>query len=297
MDASITVEGPLDVRRTLERYGLWGQDPATYLGDGILRRAIRVDGVPQGYTLTWPAGRPVSRLSVSTSGRGRVLDAALEEVRRLCGLDFDLPAFYRAARADRVLADLTGRLHGLRPTLMPQPLEMLVGSICAQQVNLTWAFTVKSRLVRRYGEPVSIGGATVYAFPDAAALARATVAELRDLQFTTRKAEYIVGLGRLVAEGALDLDGLAKRANDEVIAALMAVRGFGRWTAEWFLARGLGRGDVCPAGDLGVRRAIGHYYARGRDVSEQGVRRRAARWGDHRNLAVHYLLAGQRLMA
>jgi DNA-3-methyladenine glycosylase II len=224
-----------------------------------------------------------------------VLDAALAEARRLCGLDFDLAGFYRSARGDRVLAGLTAQLPGLRPTLMPQPLEMLIGSICAQQVNLPWAFTVRSRLVRRYGTPVRVGGATVYAFPEAEVLARATVDELRGLQFTTRKAEYIAELGRLVAAGALDLHGLAGRANEDVIAALTEVRGLGRWTAEWFLARGLGRGDVCPAGDLGVRRAVGHFYGRGGDASERAVRRRAARWGAHQNLAVHYLLVGQRL--
>jgi DNA-3-methyladenine glycosylase II len=297
MDACIAVEGPLDVGRTLERYRLWGDDPATHLGDGVLRRAIRVDGVPRGYTLTWPDGREPSRLTVSATGPGsaRVVEAGLEEVRQLCGLGFDLPAFYRAVRGDRVLAGLTQRLTGLRPSLMPQPLEMLVGSICAQQVNLAWAFTVRSRLVRRYGTAVPMGRETVYAFPEAEALARATVDELRGLQFTTRKAEYIVGLGRLVASGALDLDGLAKRANEEVVATLTTVRGLGRWTAEWFLARGLGRGDVCPAGDLGVRKAVGHYYGRGRDVSERAVRRRAAAWAGHQNLAVHYLLTGQRL--
>jgi DNA-3-methyladenine glycosylase II len=74
-----------------------------------------------------------------------------------------------------------------------------------------------------------------------------------------------------------------------------AVRGLGRWTAEWFLARGLGRGDVCPAGDLAVRKAFAHFYNRGRALSERAIRRRAATWGLHQNLAIHYLLAGQRL--
>ena len=82
-----------------------------------------------------------------------------------------------------------------------------------------------------------------------------------------------------------------------MIDTLSAIRGFGRWSAEWFLARGLGRGDVCPAGDLGVRRAFSYFYNRGRDLSEAAIRRRAASWGPHQNLAVHYLLAGQRLEA
>jgi DNA-3-methyladenine glycosylase II len=117
------------------------------------------------------------------------------------------------------------------------------------------------------------------------------------MQFTVRKAEYVVELARRIRSGELDLEALRGRSNGDVIDCLTAIRGFGRWTAEWFLARGLGRGDVCPAGDLGVRKAFAHFYNRGRELTERAIRRRAARWGAHQNLAVHYLLAGQRLAA
>ncbi|MBI4240482.1 MAG: DNA-3-methyladenine glycosylase 2 family protein, partial [Candidatus Rokubacteria bacterium] len=180
-------------------------------------------------------------------------------------------------------------------TLAPSPFEMLVGAISAQQVNLAFAFTTRSRLVRRFGEPVRVNGDLVYAFPTPERLARATVRDLRRMQFSTRKAEYIIGLARLVARGALDFERLARLPNEEVIAALTQIRGLGRWTAEWFLARALGRGDVCPAGDLGVRKCFAHFYHRGKPVSERAIRRRARQWGSHQNLAVHYLLAGLRL--
>src|SRR5207247_7792661 len=72
-------------------------------------------------------------------------------------------------------------------------------------------------------------------------------------------------------------------------------RGLGRWTADWFLARCLGRGDVCPAGDLGVRRAFEHFYGHARTRSEEAIRRRARGWGEYQSLAIHYLLAGMRL--
>ena len=119
-----------------------------------------------------------------------------------------MTAFYRAAAADPVLTGLIPRLHGLRPTLSPRPFEMLVGSVCAQQVNLAFAFTVRARLVRRFGVPVDVAGATVYAFPEPAALARAAVEESARMQFTVRKAEYIIGLAREVAASRLDLDAL-----------------------------------------------------------------------------------------
>jgi DNA-3-methyladenine glycosylase II len=296
MDGSVAVSGPLDVARTLARYHLWGEDPTNRLSDGVFRRAVRVDGQWRGYEVTWTGGPDEARLRVTVPGArsARVIDAALVEVRHICGADLDVASFYRWAADDPVLAGLITRHYGLRPTLSPQPFEMLVGAVCAQQVNLAFAFTVRARLVRRFGIPVRVNGETIYTFPEPAVLARARVGELRRMQLTIRKAEYIVGLARRVISGELDLTSLGTRPNGDVIESLTAVRGLGRWTAEWFLARGLGRGDVCPAGDLAVRKAFAHFYNRGRALSESASRRRAARWGPHQNLAVHYLLAGQR---
>jgi DNA-3-methyladenine glycosylase II len=297
MDLTFDVSGPLDVAGTLSRFRLWGEDPVNRLSDNAFRRAIKWGGRWYGYELLW-RGSPDSRqLTVSVPGARRValVDAAVAEVRHICGLDLDLPSFYRIAATDPVLGALVPRLYGLRPTLSPGAFEMLVSAVCAQQVNLAFAFRVRASLVRRFGEALLVGGEAVYACPEPAALAGVGVDELRRMQFTGRKAEYVVGLARRVATGELDLAALASRSNDEVIECLTAVRGFGRWSAEWFLARCLGRGDVCPAGDLGVRRAFEHFYTRGRAITERGIRRRAARWGVHRNIAVHYLLAGRRL--
>ena len=299
MHATLLAPSPFSAARTLERYRLWGEDPVNRLTDGVFRRAVHVDGRWHGYRVTWADARESARLEVSLSGmrRARVMSAALAEVRHVFGLDLDVAAFYAVAARDPVLADLVPALHGLRPTLSPRPFEMLVGLVCAQQINLAFASAMRARLARHFGTAVDLGGETIFAFPDAAALAAVPVGELRRLQFTTRKAECIVGLAERIVSGELDLERLAACQNEEIVQALVAVRGFGRWTAEWFLARGLGRGDVCPAGDLAVRRAFEHFYARGRALSEDAIRRRAARWGSHQNLAVHYLLAGHRLVS
>jgi DNA-3-methyladenine glycosylase II len=297
MNLALTVDGPLDVAATLARYTLWGEDPTNRVEHDVFRRVLRVGGTLIPYEVRWSGSVDDTRLAVRISGARAavVADAALAEVRRLFGLDFDLPGFYRMAKADVALARLVGPLHGLRPTLAPTPLEMLVGSITAQQVNLSFAFACRARLVRRYGTPVRVGRAEVWAFPDAAALARATVRQLRALKYSNRKGEYIRDLARAVVAGTLDLDALDAAANADVIKRLTALRGLGRWTADWFLARRCGRGDVCPAGDLAVRKAFDHYYGRGRTLSELAIRRRAGAWGPYQNLAVHYLLAGMRL--
>lgn len=296
MKFTVLPNGPLDAEGTLARFHVWGEDPANRVGDGVFRRVLRLDGRLWPWEARWRGTVDDARIDVTVPGAraASVAHAAQAEVERIFGLAFDLPGFYRFAKSDPVLAALSERLHGLRPSLAPNGLEMIVGSICAQQVNLSFAFACRARLVETYGTRVD-GDHGLYAFPEADALARARVAELRALKFSTRKAEYIRDLGRAVVSGDLDLATLADAPDARVIEAVTRLRGLGLWTAEWYMARCLGRGDVCPAGDLGVRRAFERYYGRGRELSEDAVRRRARAWGPYRNLGIHYLLAGLRL--
>ena len=214
MDATVSAGGPLDPAGTLARFHLWGEDPANRLAAGVFRRAVELEGRWHGYEVRWRGAGDDIRLTVSAPGQRRVsvIEAAMAETRHVFGLDLDVSGFYRAAAADPVLGELVQKHYGLRPTLTPLPFEMLVGSVCAQQVNLTFACSLRRRFVERFGTPVEVGGVTVHGFPAAAAVARAPVAELRAMQFTTRKAEYVIGLAEQIAEGALDLGG-ARRSD------------------------------------------------------------------------------------
>ncbi len=297
MNFTLSPDGPLDVDQTLARFRLWGDDPANVLRPGRFSRAIRAGGRVHGYVVTWRGGLDDVELRVRVPGtRSQAVTRAVRaEVEKIFGNGHDLPGFYRFVKGEPVLRPLTEQLYGFRPTVSPLPLEMLVGAVCAQQVNLTFASALRARLVTRYGTPLTIEGETVYAFPDAETLERVPVADLRAMQFSARKAEYIIGLARAAVRGVLRLDALNARDNAAVIADLTALRGLGRWSAEWFLARCLGRGDVCPAGDLAVGKAFSHYFHRGRAVGEAVIRRRARAWGPYQSLSVHYLLAGLRL--
>ena len=74
-------------------------------------------------------------------------------------------------------------------------------------------------------------------------------------------------------------------------AQLTALPGIGEWTADWFLARHLGRPEAWPAGDLGVRKAVSRFYGEGRDLSTEEVRTIGERFAPFQNLTAHYLLA------
>ncbi len=287
---------PLDFDLTLQRYRLWGADPANVYAAGAFYRVARAGDrrLPFRLTAAGPPSRPTVTVSFAGPDTPETRAALRVETRQVLGLDLDLSGFYTRAAGDPVLGPLVEPLFGLRPSITPDPFEMLVGAIAAQQVNLPFAYATRARLVQRFGTPVGLDGVTVYAFPSPAAVAAADVDTLRGMQFSTRKAEYLIGLARAIAEGVLDLDALARASDDDVVARLTAVRGLGRWTAEWFLARGLGRPDVCPAEDLGVRRAVEGLCFRGRACDAPRIRRRALAWRPYRSVAVHYLLAGLR---
>ena len=265
--AFLAVPGPFDFALSTERFRAFGVDRANLWHEGGLHRVVdgrevRIEAAPGGVDV-------------------EPLDASTEPlVRKLLGLDFELARFAEWAAADETLASVVVRLAGFRPPLTPDPFEMLVGSITAQQVSLFSAFAIRNRLIERFGEQVG----AAWTFPTRQRLAAADEEQLFALGFSRRKAEYVVGLAR----SEIDLAALAALDDDEVRARLLAVRGLGAWTAEWFLARHLARPHAWPAGDLGLRKAVQLFYG-------LGVQELRSRLDPFQNLSAHYLLLSQRI--
>jgi 3-methyladenine DNA glycosylase/8-oxoguanine DNA glycosylase len=259
---------PYDFELSTERYRAFGPDLANLWHKGGLHRVI--------------AGREV-RIEPAQGGvriRPGHIDF-VEPVRRYLGEPFDLDSFTAFAATEPVLSRLLDPLHGFRPPLAIDPYETLVTSITAQQISLHAAFAVRNRLIQAFGQPFE----HAYSFPTRERMAAAEPEELLPLGFSRRKAEYVVGLAR----SELDLLGLAALPDDDVKARLIELPGIGEWTADWFLARYLARPDAWPAGDLGLRKAVLHFYG------EEDTRAAGDRFPGHRNLAAHYLLTGLRV--
>ncbi len=255
---------PYDFDLSTERYRRWGRDPANLWEDGALWRAVD--------------GREV-RIAAAAGGVAvEPLDAQTGPVvRKLLGAEFDLDSFYAFAATEPVLARIVPPLRGLRPPVAPDPFESLVTSITAQQVSLHAAFAIRGRFIERFG----VRAGRAWSFPARERVAAADENELVELGFSRRKAEYAVG----VARAELDLDALAVLPDEEVKAQLVALRGIGEWTAEWFLARHLARPRAWPVGDIGLRKAVAHFYG---EADERAAR---PRFAPFENLSAHYLLA------
>jgi len=275
----------------LRRYQAYGEDAANYFDGNVFRKVFKNED--KLYLLSLQESNDGIALNLKPATRSQSAWQQAEHIaRKILGLDFPLEKLYQFAKSDPVLHELTQKFHGLRPTLAANPFEMMVTSISAQQINLQFAFTVRSRLVRRYGEKLKFDGQTYYAFPTPEKLARVKVSSLRQLQFTEKKSEYIIGLAKAISNGQLDLEALSQQSDEAIAEKLIALHGIGRWTVDWFLARCLGRGDAFPAGDLGVRKAVQHFFFNGKEKSEDELRKFALRWGKFANLATHYLLTG-----
>jgi DNA-3-methyladenine glycosylase II len=263
--ALLAVPQPYDFGLSLDRFTFWGVDRANVWHDGGLHRVVD--------------GREV-RISAAANGVDvEPLDDRIEPVvRKLLGLELELPPFHAYAQGDPVLAQAVRRFPGYRPPLAPDPFEALVSSITAQQVSLHSAFAVRSRFIERFGVPAELA----VAFPTRERVAEASEDDLTALGFSRRKAEYVLGIAR----AGLDFDELESLPDEEVKARLTALRGIGEWSADWFLGRYLGRPEAWPAGDLALRKAVLALYP---DVTD--VRAASVRFHPFQNLSAHYLLA------
>jgi DNA-3-methyladenine glycosylase II len=224
-----------------------------------------------------------------------VLDEAARTVRDMFSLEHDLAGWRAQLTRDPLMRRLEAEHSGLHLPRWPTLFEALTTSILLQQIATSVAITFRRRVVERFGEQLEVGGDTYFAFPRAERLARASVEELRALGLSNAKATCIVEVARTCSAGELGSATLAREDNESVIARLSALRGIGRWTAEWVLMLHFGRTDVFPAADLFLRGVVVKYYNRGASMSEREIRAFASkRWGAFGSYAALYFLAGMR---
>jgi DNA-3-methyladenine glycosylase II len=169
----------------------------------------------------------------------------------------NIEPFYQLLQNTPQLSYMTTRYAGLRLVGIPDLFEALIWSIIGQQINLTFAYKLKRRLVEKYGNSVQYEGHNHHIFPSPEILANATVHDLREMQFSEKKAEYVIGLARIFANGEMNKDRLKSLPSlQEKQKALTAIRGIGIWTANYALMKSLREPSSIPHGDAGLLNAL-----------------------------------------
>ena len=161
-----------------------------------------------------------------------------------------------------------------------RPFEALAESIAYQQLSGKAAATIWGRVRALYPRRKNLDPKLVLETPDeklrAAGLSRSKVAALKDLAAKTR--EGIVPTAR----------ALARMSDDEIIERLTQVRGIGRWTVEMLLLFDLGRLDVWPVGDYGVRKGFAKTFGKRKLPAPKELMRHGEKWRPYRSVAAWY---------
>jgi len=155
---------------------------------------------------------------------------------------------------------------------------VLVESIISQQLASAAAEAIFARFKKLYPK-----------FPTVTQILNTKNAKLRSAGLSGMKIEYLKDLAQKIEDGKLKMKSLSKMTDDQIIEHLTQVKGIGRWTAEMFLIFSLGRLDVLPTGDLGLRKGVQMAFSMSELPKPKEVEKIGARWKPYRSIATWYL--------
>lgn len=289
-------ERPYSLSRTVARLVRFSDLVDRMSDEGRYSRCLHLNGELALMTVTQSGSPARALLHVTLVGDsldpGRARADAERIIRRSLGVGCPLRRFYSTFRDDPLLASSIRAHHGMSICGGATLFEAIVSSILAQQINLTFAYSIYQSLAQRYGERLEVEGEEFVAFPTPERIARVRHATLRNLKLSNAKAGTIHRMALAFAKRELDAAELDTLEDEAVIERLVAYKGIGRWTAETAMIRGLGRLDVFPAGDLGVVKKIAvEMLGRKGVASEAEMRSFSQQWRPYRSLALIYAYA------
>lgn len=292
---TLTPTSPYSFPLTASRFSRFSDEIVDRVTDNRYQRLLSVDGQLALATVTNQGTVAQPSLQIDLQGPKRTdLDRPefTDQLRRILCTDLDLKPFYRLARKDALLSPLIKHFRGLKLAAGPTVFEALVMGVLSQQVNLSFAYSIKRELVETFGYKWKAGGETHYAFPQPKRFAEESEERLRRFRLSRAKAGALVRLGQAFASGELCQGAIAALGDEAVIERLTEIKGIGRWTAEIALMRGLARPDAFPGGDLGVVKYVAQgLLGKEEKATEAAMRAFAERWRPYRGLALVYCYA------
>ncbi|MBB5174653.1 DNA-3-methyladenine glycosylase family protein [Texcoconibacillus texcoconensis] len=187
--------------------------------------------------------------------------------------------------SEKDIASLFSAFRGTPLILDFQRYGSLMKAIIHQQLNMTFAYRLTERFVKTFGDHVE----GVWFYPKPEVVSELPYSALTELQFSHRKAEYVIDTSRKIVDGQLDLEKLTEEDDETVMETLKKVRGIGRWTAENFLMFALGRLDHLPVQDIGVQNGLKHFFEFDEKPKMEWIEERGKAWAPYRTYATLYI--------
>ena len=277
----------------MENYGSKEPLPEIY-ADGNWRRALRLKNgklIPVEVEINRDVDKPELKILIHSKITKSEEKEIVEKIKWIFDTESDLKHLYKFMDSDPILRRVKENNYGLKHCSYSTVFEGIINAIIQQQISLKVAFHMTSLLVKKFGEHILINNKEFWEFPLPEKLADATIEDLKGCKLSRRKAEYIINFLRAVTKGKFDPELLKKLNHNQVTEKLMQFKGLGRWTAEVVIVTSIGLEGVSPAGDLGVRKAISHFYSNDNLMSEDEVRKLTDKWGKYNGIISYYLLA------
>lgn len=222
-------------------------------------------------------------------------DAGVKEqvvlaLERLLGIRLNLDGFYRMAEREDKLSSLVNQFRGFKPPRFHTNFEALVTAIACQQLTLTQGIRLLNGLVELVGPALETETGIFHAFPRPQDVADIDIEDLREMGFSYQKARYIAGLAQFIVGKQYNLAAIEALDDQKAIDRLCSLKGVGRWTAEYFLLRGLGRTHIFPADDSGARGHLQRWLGLPENLKYDQVRSVLNRWEGYGGLVYFHLL-------
>ncbi|RIW34626.1 DNA-3-methyladenine glycosylase 2 family protein [Bacillus salacetis] len=241
---------------------------------------LKIGAAPHSIKVEFPISEPNQNI------REKAADYLLEWF----DMDRELKGFYQMAASDEILQAVCANHFGLRIIGIPDLFEALTWAVIGQQINLTFAYTLKKRFVEHYGECLDYEGIVYWLYPEPDIIAELEVEDLRKLQFTNRKAEYIIGIAKSMKAGLLAKKELLQAEDyPQLKETLMKIRGIGGWTADYVMMKCLKHPRSFPIADVGLHNAIKLQKGMERKPTIREIEDMAENWKGWEAYAVFYL--------
>ncbi|WP_343306692.1 DNA-3-methyladenine glycosylase [Chitinophaga niabensis] len=249
------------------------------------------------YKLLAPEGKPVLlKISEDPAQQALVVEVLQGEVNESSSayirdflnkwmhLDGNMDEFYAFAAKDALLAPLISAFKGLRLIGIPDLFEAITWTITGQQINLSFAYTLKQRLVQTFGYTLD----SYYLYPHPAVIASLQPEDLTVMQFSRTKAEGIIRVAKLMAAGELTEEILKQMPYEQARETLVSIKGIGNWSANYVLMKFAQHPQALPLEDAGLHNALRHQLNLAAKPALPEVKALTQHWQNHAAYATFY---------